>query len=73
MMYVNTILQTPATDKTVLVKEHVPRTQDMVQTDTHVRVITATQETTAKQVGRMKHFNKDVEDLAYKWLYCFMA
>ena len=37
----------------------------MVQKDIHVRVITATQETTAKQVGRMKHFNKDVEDLAY--------
>ena len=65
MLYVNTILQTPATDKTVLVKEHVPRTQQILQKDTHVHVITATQDTTAKVVGRVKYFDKDVKDLTF--------
>ena len=63
MIYVNKISQTPATDKTVLAKEHVTRNQQILQKDTHVHVITATQETTVKLVGRIKYFDKDVKDL----------
>ena len=54
MIYVNKISQTPATDKTVLVKEHAPRAQQMLEEDTHAHVITAIQETAVKLVGRMK-------------------
>ena len=59
MTYVNTILQTPAPINTVLVKEHVPRTHQILQQDTYVNVTPDTQETTVKLVGRIKYFAKD--------------
>ena len=55
--YTNNILQTRASDKTVLVKGDVSRTQKILQKDTPVYVITAIQETSVKLVGRMKYFD----------------
>ena len=68
MTYVNTFLQTPAPINTVLVKEHVPRTHQILQQDTYVNVISDIQETTVKMVGRIKYFDKDVKDSSYNIL-----
>ena len=66
MVYVNTILQTPATARIVLVKGNVHQTQPTLIKDTPVHAIQVIQETTVKLVGRKKYFDKNMKDFSYK-------
>ena len=66
MIYVNTILQTPATARIVLVKGNVHQTQPILIKDTPVHAIQVIQETTVKLVGRIKYLDKDMIDFSYK-------
>ena len=66
MIYVNTILQTPATARIVLVKGHVRQTQPILIKVTPVHAIQVIQETTVKLVGWTKYFDKDMIDFSYR-------
>lgn len=61
MIYVYTLLQTPATDRIVLVRGRVCQTQPILQKDIAVHAIMVTKEITVKLVGQTKYFDKDMK------------